>query len=73
LTQHRVPPATTGIDTPVARAEAACATLAKRPGEVFEGGSRGRRADPGGHAGAVAQNPSRSLDAEERMHLPEPS
>ena len=61
-----------GVDAAFERAEAAGATVLKRPEAVFWGGYSGYYADPDGHVWEVAHNPFWTLDAEGRLHLPDP-
>jgi len=52
------------VDAAVARAEAAGATVLKRPERVFWGGYSGYFADPDGHVWEMAHNPFWPLDAD---------
>jgi hypothetical protein len=58
------------VDAAFARAEAAGATVLKRPEPVFWGGYSGYWADPDGHVWEMAYNPFWPLDAEGRLALP---
>ena len=58
------------VDAAFARAEAAGATVLKRPEAVFWGGYSGYWADPDGHVWEMAHNPFWPLDAEGRLALP---
>lgn len=50
------------VDAAIAAAEAAGATVLKRPVDVFWGGYAGYFADPDGHAWEVAWNPHWTID-----------
>lgn len=58
------------VDEIVAAAEAAGATIAKRPAETFHGGYAAYFADPDGHAWEVAHNPGFTLAADGSLRLP---
>jgi hypothetical protein len=58
------------VDAAFERAEAAGATVLKRPEAVFWGGYSGYWADPDGHVWEMAHNPFWPLDAEGRLALP---
>jgi len=58
------------VDAAFARAEAAGATVLKRPEPVFWGGYSGYWADSDGHVWEMAHNPFGPLDAEGRLALP---
>ncbi len=57
------------VDTVLAEAEAAGATILKPAEDVFWGGYSGYFADPDGHPWEVAWNPGWSLDAAGRVSL----
>jgi hypothetical protein len=59
------------VDAAIARAEAAGATVLKRPETVFWGGYSGYVADPDGHVWEYAHNPFWPLDEEGRLTLPD--
>lgn len=59
------------VDAAFARAEAAGATVLKRPTAAFWGGYSGYFADPDGHVWELAHNPFWPLDGEGRLTLPE--
>jgi len=58
------------VDAAFARAEAAGASVLKRPEPVFWGGYSGYWADPDGHVWEMAHNPFWPLDADGRLSLP---
>lgn len=53
-----------GVDAAFAQAEAAGATVLKRPEAVFWGGYSGYYADPDGHVWELAHNPFWPMDAD---------
>lgn len=55
------------VDEAFAQAEAAGATVLKRPEAVFWGGYSGYYADPDGHVWEVAHNPFWQLDADGKL------
>ena len=58
------------VERIMAEAEAAGATILKRPRIAIFGGLDGYFADPDGHAWEVAHNPGFPLDAEGRITIP---
>ena len=58
------------VDDVIRQAEAAGATILKRPADVFWGGYSGYFADPDGHPWEVAWNPHFPLDAAGNIKLP---
>ncbi len=58
------------VDAAFARAEAAGATVLKRPTQASWGGYSGYFADPDGHVWEVAHNPLWPLDADGRARVP---
>lgn len=63
-------PSRGAVDAAFAAAEAAGATIIKRPREVFWGGYSGYFADPDGHLWEVAHNPGFPLDEDGAIVLP---
>jgi predicted lactoylglutathione lyase len=59
------------VDAIVASAEAAGATVTKRPAETFYGGYAGWFRDPDGHVWEVAHNPGFTLEPDGSLTLPE--
>tara|TARA_R110002072_G_scaffold194151_1_gene351361 strand:+ start:469 stop:897 length:429 start_codon:yes stop_codon:yes gene_type:complete len=55
------------VDAAFAQAEAAGATVLKRPEAVFWGGYSGYYADPDGHVWELAHNPFWALDSDGRL------
>jgi len=58
------------VDEIVAAAEAAGATITKRPAETFYGGYAAYFTDPDGHAWEVAHNPGFTLAEDGSLQLP---
>jgi uncharacterized protein len=58
------------VDAVIAEAEAAGATILKRPQRAFYGGWYAYFADPEGHVWEVAHNPQFPIDADGRIALP---
>jgi len=58
------------VDTVIAEARAAGATISREPGETFWGGYSGAFVDPEGHPWEVAHNPDWRLDEEGAVRLP---
>jgi catechol 2,3-dioxygenase-like lactoylglutathione lyase family enzyme len=58
------------VDAIFAAAEAAGATITKRPAETFYGGYAGYFTDPDGHAWEIAHNPGFTLAADGSLELP---
>ncbi|TNE64095.1 MAG: VOC family protein [Rhodobacteraceae bacterium] len=65
-------PSEAEVDDAFARAEAASATVLKRPEKVFWGGYSGYYADPDGHVWELAYNPFWPLEANGNLTLPDP-
>lgn len=59
------------VDDVVARAEAAGATVTRRPAETFYGGYAGCFTDPDGHVWEVAHNPGFTLTDDGALVLPD--
>lgn len=59
------------VDDAVAQAEAAGATVTRRPAETFYGGYAGYFTDPDGHAWEIAHNPGFTLDETGALLLPD--
>jgi predicted lactoylglutathione lyase len=59
------------VDDIVAAAEAAGATVTKRPAETFYGGYAGWFRDPDGHVWEIAHNPGFTLEADGSLTLPD--
>jgi uncharacterized protein len=58
------------VDEIVLAAEAAGATVTKRPAETFYGGYAGHFADPDGHVWEIANNPGFALAEDGSLQLP---
>jgi uncharacterized glyoxalase superfamily protein PhnB len=59
------------VDTVIAAAEQAGATIARAPGETFWGGYSGVFLDPDGHPWEVAHNPRWTLTGDGGVRLPD--
>ena len=59
------------VDAVVAEAEAAGATITRRPAETFYGGYAGCFRDPDGHVWEVAHNPGFALGSDGSLTLPD--
>jgi catechol 2,3-dioxygenase-like lactoylglutathione lyase family enzyme len=59
------------VDQIVADAEAAGATVTKRPEPTFYGGYAGFFRDPDGHVWEIAHNPGFAIEADGRLTLPD--
>jgi len=59
------------VDEVIAAAEAADATVMRRPAKTFYGGYAGNFADPDGHAWEIAYNPGFALMQDGTLRLPD--
>lgn len=59
------------VDEVLSAAEAAGATVTKRPRETFYGGYAGSFTDPDGHVWEIAHNPTFTLDPDGNVMLPD--
>jgi hypothetical protein len=59
------------VDSAIAQAQAAGATVTRTPAETFYGGYAGYFTDPDGHAWEVAHNPGFTLETDGALRLPD--